>query len=90
MNDEGSWMGGNGTGYGRVSGLLREAASHSTPRGDPNRLIERVVAIDQLPGEPRPVKQDEGDEQVRQRGADRRSVRGYAGGGQNHRRDQGE
>ena len=44
MNDEGSWRGGNGTGDGRVSGLLREAASHSTPRGNPNRLIERIVA----------------------------------------------
>lgn len=44
MNDEGSWRGGNGTGDGRVSGLLREVASHSTPRADPNRLIERALA----------------------------------------------
>src|SRR5215213_9667139 len=44
MDDEGSGRLGAGTGDGRVSGLLREAAPHLTPRGDPNRLVERIVA----------------------------------------------
>jgi O-6-methylguanine DNA methyltransferase len=44
MNDKGSWRSGNGTGDGRVSGLLSETTSHLTPRADPNRLIERALA----------------------------------------------
>jgi methylated-DNA-[protein]-cysteine S-methyltransferase len=44
MNYEGSRRVGEETGDGRVSGLLREAAPRLTPRGDPNRLVERIVA----------------------------------------------
>ena len=44
MNDEGSRRVANETGDGRVSGLLGEAASLLTPRADPNRLVDRIVA----------------------------------------------
>lgn len=44
MNDEGSRRVGNETGHECMDGLLGEAASHLTPRGDPNRLVERIVA----------------------------------------------
>lgn len=44
MNDEGSRRVANETGDGRVNGLLGEAASLLTPRGDPNRLVDRIVA----------------------------------------------
>ena len=44
MNDEGPRRVANEPGDGRVSGLLEEAASLLTPRGDSSRLVERIVA----------------------------------------------
>ena len=44
MNNEGLRRVGVGSSEGRVAGLLREGASRLTPRGDRNRLVERIVA----------------------------------------------
>ena len=44
MNSEGSRRASEEGSEGRVAGLLREAAPHLTPRGDPRRLVERIVA----------------------------------------------
>jgi methylated-DNA-[protein]-cysteine S-methyltransferase len=44
MNYEGSRRAGDEGSEGRVAGLLREAAPHLRPRGDPSRLVERIVA----------------------------------------------
>ena len=44
MNNEGSRRAVEESSEGRVAGLLRETAPRLTPRGDPNRLVERIVA----------------------------------------------
>ncbi|HEX3005206.1 MAG TPA: hypothetical protein VHO27_13420 [Angustibacter sp.] len=64
-----------------------QSAGHGGQEVSRVDLVQRVVAVDELPGEPAPVQHEHHDERVDDHHAGPRRVRVQAQGGQAHRRD---